>query len=89
MPQQPPPQARPSGSALGQAAMVVGIVAIPLLFVFGLGGLAGLVAIGFGVGDFRNAARGRPSSRGKAMVGIGCGLLAMIGAVVLIARPDS
>jgi hypothetical protein len=79
----PSPEGDEAG--LGLLAFSLGIASIPGLFVCFLGvplAVAAIVTGGLAL------ARGRPRS-GKAVAGVVLGLIALAGAVVLIARPDS
>lgn len=77
----PPPPPPPPGGApvpggqqpnngVGIASMVLGIVSIPFCACFGIGGLAGIVAIVLGFNGKAKAERGEATNRGVALAGI-------------------
>lgn len=69
----------------GDAAFALGIVSIPALFVFFIGMPLGVAAIVTGA----IAVVRERSWYGRAIAGMAFGAIALVGAVVLIIRPDS
>jgi hypothetical protein len=95
MPEQPPPSPwvsqeptdRPIGpvrrSGVAVAAVVLGVLAIPLALTVYLGALTGLLALLLGlIGLFRTR-RGRATGRGMAVAGLIAGLVGLVLAVSL------
>jgi hypothetical protein len=80
-----PDRPRPSG---GTVSLILGTAAVPALLLFGLGLFLGIAAVVTGVVALvrRDRAPGDPK---RAAGGVALGLLALAGAVVLIARPDT
>jgi hypothetical protein len=78
------PSTQDRAEALGTAALALGIGAVPALFVCLLGPPLALAAIVAGTVALVQG-RHRP---GRAIAGIVLGLVALAGAVILIARPD-
>jgi uncharacterized membrane protein HdeD (DUF308 family) len=69
----------------GSLALTLGVASVPALFVFFLGLPLAVAAIATGaVGVVRD--RSQP---GRAVAGIVLGVIALVCAVVLVARPDS
>lgn len=73
--------ARRSGIAI--AALVLGVLAIPLAFTIYLGVLVGLLAVALGVAGLVSTRGGRRSGRGMAVAGLITGLLGLVFAVSL------
>lgn len=81
----PQTTARPRGSGMAIAALVLGILAVLLCWtVFG-GVLLGLIAIVLGVIAARRAKRGLADGRGMAIAGIVLGVLGLLLSVALVA----
>lgn len=80
----PPPAAAPSNGQ-GLAAMILGIISIPLACC-GYGGIVlGILGIVFGVMGRRKADAGLATNRGQAQAGLICGAVGVVlGIVVLI-----
>jgi uncharacterized membrane protein len=73
-------QSPSNGLAIG--ALVTGILSLPLLLLFGLGALLGIVAIIIGVIALRRANRGEGSGRGMAIGGIVTGAISLVLAII-------
>jgi hypothetical protein len=81
---EPAEPARPvRRSAIAIAALVLGVLSIPLAFTIYLGLLVGLLAVGLGVAGLIVTRGGRRSGRGMAMAGLVTGLLGLVFATAL------
>jgi hypothetical protein len=95
MPEQPPPSRWVSGepaddpvgpvrrSGVAVAALVVGVLAIPLALTVYLGVLTGLLAALLGLIGLLRTRAGRAAGRGMAVAGIVAGLVGLVLAVAL------
>jgi hypothetical protein len=72
---------RRSGVAI--AALVLGVLSIPLSFTIYLGLLVGLLGVGLGVAGLVATRAGRRSGRGMALAGLVTGLIGLVFAVAL------
>ncbi|MFC0506571.1 DUF4190 domain-containing protein [Micromonospora costi] len=77
----------PRSGAVATASLWLGVAALPLLFVCALGLPCGLAAIATGVVALARGPR-VPGVVGRAAVGVALGVLALVGGIVLISRPD-
>lgn len=75
-------------ATLDTSSMVLGIIAIPTLFLCFFGLPIGAVAVVTGVFALVRQRRDRTVSPTRAIIGIVLGLIAIGGAIVLIVRPD-
>lgn len=83
---QPGYSGHPQSNGTGTAALVVGIIALILAFLFfPLGLVLGIVAIVLGIVGRRKAGRGEASNSGQATAGLVLGIIATILAAALIA----
>jgi hypothetical protein len=67
-----------ASSGMAIAALVTGILSIPLLLAFGLGAVLGIVAVVLGIIALRRAGRGAGSGRGMAIGGIVTGAISIV-----------
>jgi hypothetical protein len=67
------------------AALVLGVLAIPLVLAPYLGALAGLLAVGCSLAGLVSTRRGRAAGRGMAVAGLVSGLVGMLAAAWLYA----
>lgn len=73
----PGPGGQQPSNGLGIASMVLGIVSIPFCFCFGIGGLAGVVAVILGFLGKQKSDRGEATNRGMALAGIITGFVGL------------
>lgn len=79
---------QPRANTIGLVAMVLGILALPLIFCYALGLPVGIAAVVLGAVGLYQANRGQASNRNQALVGLACGAIAIIVMIVLIALRD-
>ncbi len=79
----PPGPARRSGVAV--AALVLGVLAIPLALTVYLGALAGMLGLLLGLIGVVRTRRGRATGRGMALAGVVTGLIGLVLATSLVA----
>lgn len=72
------PAAKPAGSGLALASMILGIVGLPLSFVFGTGGILGLLAIILGIVAFVKLRKVAAAKKGMAITGIVLGSISLV-----------
>jgi hypothetical protein len=76
----------PASNGMAVTALVLGIVSLPLLIFFGLGGLLGIAAVVVGIIAVRRVNRGEATGRGMAIGGIATGAIsALLGVLIIIA----
>jgi hypothetical protein len=80
----PGPGGQQPSNGLGLAAMIVGIVSIPLVCCFYLGIPGGIVAVILGFLGKQKADRGEATNRGQAMAGIITGAVALLLGILAI-----
>lgn len=80
-----PPQARPLGSGLAIAALVLGILALLTFWTIVGGILLGLVAIVLGVVALRRVKKGLAAGRGLAIAGVVLGILGLLLSLAFVA----
>jgi uncharacterized membrane protein len=73
-----PSGGQPPSNGMAIGALVTGILSLPLVFLFGLGVLLGIVAVILGVIAVRRANRGEGSGRGMAIGGIVTGAISVV-----------
>lgn len=80
-----PGPGQPSGSnGLAIGALITGILSIPLLIVFGLGAVLGVVALVLGIVALRRTSRGAASGRGMAIGGIVTGAISIVVGIFIV-----
>lgn len=83
----PPPGGVPGqqpSNGMGLTAMILGIVALPLVCCFYLGIPVGIVAVVMGFLGKQKADRGEATNRGQAMAGLICGAIAAVLGIILL-----
>jgi hypothetical protein len=78
-----PPAPSNQNNTLGLVAMILGIVAIPMICCFYLGVPLGIAAIVLGYLGKQKADQGLATNRGQAMAGLICGAVA-VGLTILL-----
>lgn len=80
------PAAAGQAGKLPLAALIVGIISIPLTFCAVLGGIAGSVAIVLGIAALRHRGERAPGERGMALAGLLCGSFGVLlqGAIIAL-----
>jgi Domain of unknown function (DUF4190) len=68
----------PRRSAIAVAALVLGMVAIPLALTVYLGLLTGLLGVLFGIAGLVRTRHGRATGRGMAVAGLAAGLVGLL-----------
>jgi hypothetical protein len=76
----------PPPSGMATASLVTGVLSLPLLIFFGLGAIAGIVAVVLGIVAVRRVGRGQASGRGLAIGGIVTGAISvLLGVLIFLA----
>lgn len=78
----------PRANTVGLIALILGVLALPLIFCYALGLPIGVAAVVLGGIGLYQANRGQASNRNQALIGLVLGALAVIMMIIIIALRD-